>query len=318
MSSEFLHSQLVHLDEIGRLHSYLSRLFSKIEILVYLRRQDLLALSLFSTRIKGGESWPKRVFPEIEGDLPCYFDYFALLRNYAAVFGIDFVKVRKFEKAAFAGGCLTTDFLDAVGLEQAESLIEVEDRNPSLNVVALRLLAALNPYVPPFLAGKWNPLRNDLVELLERYFPGKPMIATRSEAKRFYSKFMHSNEATRRLFAPHLEAPLFSEDFGSYPQNAQVMADLPASLMTMVAVLWNEHAKELNETRAEASYLAIELMKSAKLSREVLSAHYSRALRLHGDWPKIHDSYAHWLSSLGETELAKHHIEIARSLVSQH
>ena len=318
MSSEFLHSQLVDPDEINRLYSYLSQLFSEIEILVYLRRQDLLALSLFSTRIKGGEPWPKEVFPEIDNDIPYYFDYLALLKNYADVFGGNSVKVRKFEKAAFTGGRLTEDFLDAVGLTQEDSLIGVEDHNPSLDVAALKLLAALNPYVPPFLAGKWNPLRNGLVELLEKHFQGKSMIATRSKAKRFYSNFKHSNETARRLFAPHFEAPLFLEDFGSYPLKAKAVADLPAALATMVAVLWNEHAKDLNDSRAEASYLAIELMKSAKLPRDVISGYYERTLRLHGDWPKIHDSYAHWLSSLGETELAEHHVEIARSLASQH
>lgn len=122
-SNEHCHSRLFEAGEVARLKTLLDPLFDEVKVLVYLRRQDLLAVSLYSTLLKAGVSSdevlvtrPIAALPQHAPEQDLYYDYQALLARWAAVFGDDALIVRRFEPASLVGGDIVADFCDAVGL----------------------------------------------------------------------------------------------------------------------------------------------------------------------------------------------------------
>ena len=71
ISNEHCHSRLLTPSAIQRLKDLLTPFCPNIEVQVYLRRQDQLAVSLHSTRLKLGGEGP--IFPDTAPALPLYF-----------------------------------------------------------------------------------------------------------------------------------------------------------------------------------------------------------------------------------------------------
>lgn len=172
-SNEHLHSNLITAEEITNLRRVLEPYFSSISILFYLRRQDKIASSLFSTRIKGGETIDQPVFVDLNAKyLPYYYDYYRILKNYEAVFGRPGLTVRKLEPDSLVGHDLLQDYCDCTGIVMGSDVAPVARKNEALEFKALYLLSLLNPHIPPFIEGRWNPDRNWLVEILEKFYRG--------------------------------------------------------------------------------------------------------------------------------------------------
>lgn len=107
-----------------------------IKILVYLRRQDYFATSLFSQHIKTGNykdrgyKWEKYISKQAG----IVLDYYSHLERMASVVGKENIIVRVFEPSRFKGGTIYSDFLDMVGLKiSPEWLIESEFLNLSIS-----------------------------------------------------------------------------------------------------------------------------------------------------------------------------------------
>jgi hypothetical protein len=110
-SNEHLHSNLLSIGEVKRLKSLLENWVSEVKVIVYLRRQDLLAQSLYSTRLKGGEVLGSQpIVPSTAYPAPYYYQYHQILENYASAFGKENILVRIFEKDKLIKGDLLDDF----------------------------------------------------------------------------------------------------------------------------------------------------------------------------------------------------------------
>ncbi len=255
-SNEHLHSNLLEVEEVRNLREIVGRYAQDIKVVAYLRRQDELSVSLFSTRIKGGEPWTQ-VLPTIHGPtaLPYYFDYEAILRNYADAFGEDNVIVRVFESARLKGGDLVADFLDAMKMQTHPTLKQVPRQNESLSRAALYSLSLLNKSVPPWVQGKWNINRDNLVEILEEKFSYNEPLTSRDDTETFYENFRPCNEAVRKRYFPDWPT-LFDEDFSKYPAAGAVLPDL-AQVADIFGFMWNRRCEIARNNAGKAAQAAM-------------------------------------------------------------
>lgn len=215
-SNEHCHSRLYAPEEVERLRALLARFFGQVDVLVYLRRQDELAVSLYSTLLKAGTSGRellvRRPVPGLPGDAPeqaLYYDYEALIARWSAGFGADRMIVRRFPQDLVAGSILD-DLCHVVGLPAPET--RPERANESLRPEFQEYLRLINPH----LKVQHGSTRGEIVRVLSELGKGNGRLPTRDAALAFYDRFRSGNEAVRR--ALFLEAPaLFEEDFSRYP-----------------------------------------------------------------------------------------------------
>ena len=238
ISNEHIHSNIIDIQEVANLKRIIGDLFEHAAILVYLRRQDQLAASLFSTRIKGGGPWEKAVFPIIKGPPPHYFDFRKILKQFSDAFGFKNVWPRIYQREKLVGHDIVLDYCDTVGIKINDSFVMPPSLNEAISPAALYVLSFLNKDVPCFVNGSFNRQRDYLVEILEQTFPSTERLGVRADAQQFYSAFIDDNENLRREFMPHCQKPLFSLDFLQY-------SDLPRPQPSIIecakvfAVLWN-------------------------------------------------------------------------------
>lgn len=147
MSNEHCSSRLLSVEEVTSLRDFLLPLFSRIRIVVYLRRQDDFVVSTYSTGIKSGRTTPLRL-PRAARILARY-DYWHLLERWSGVFGRENVICRKFEKQSMAGGNLLSDFLSAIGCDPSAQLQYLGGVNSSLDARALEFLRLMNLRLTP-------------------------------------------------------------------------------------------------------------------------------------------------------------------------
>ena len=116
LSNEHCSSRLVQIEEIRALKSLLEKFAETIEIIVYIRRQDKMVQSLYSTYIKSGGT-EKFKFPENINDP--MLNYQLLLDRWSEVFGWRQLLVRSYDDVMSDRGDVVRDFLLTAGLSQS-------------------------------------------------------------------------------------------------------------------------------------------------------------------------------------------------------
>jgi hypothetical protein len=224
-------------DEIGRIRDLLAPWFSSIDVIIYLRRQDMHSVSQHSQHLKAGRVGRKILRPSH------LYDYAAYLDLWAGVFGEAHVIPRIFERDRFPQGDVLHDFLDVCGLEMNEDFKPSGSLNESLRPDAEVFLMHLNHSVKKFGPGGRNPGRRLIVRHLLAEYSGKGMRPARAAAERFYAGYAESNEAVRaRWFPGH--ATLFNEDFDSYPDEGHDRSVATEDLMAVTGSVINRLASE--------------------------------------------------------------------------
>lgn len=225
-SNEHCHSRVFAAEEVARLHGLLGRFFDRVDVLLYLRRQDELAVSLYSTLLKAGTSGRellvRRPIPALPGTAPeqdLYYDYDALIERWAAAFGRDRMIVRRFPQD-LVGGSIVDDLCHVAGLPAPEH--RPERANESLLPEFQEYLRLINPH----LRVQQGSTRSEIIRVLSELGKGSGRLPARAAAVDFFDRFCDSNEAVRRAFFPE-DATLFEQDFSRYPQAASpVTADI--------------------------------------------------------------------------------------------
>ncbi len=217
ISSEHFHSRLLKADEVMDLHSFLTPLFDEINVFCYLRRQDRMAVSLYSQVLKAGFT-PDTFFPldvsSQDLDFQLYFDFRALLERWSLAFGEENIFPRIYSHDALMNSDVLDDFLQVTGLGCAGDR-DPGKKNLSLSEEAMATLLWINRRMAKVSSTSANALRKEIVSYLEESGAGEPGRPKTVEAKVFYNAFTQSNEAVaRRWFG---KTTLFDEDFSEYP-----------------------------------------------------------------------------------------------------
>lgn len=152
-SSEHFHSRCGDRPGIERLASLLRPYFSEFEILVYLRPQIDVAISLYSTALKVGATHDFNASFLRRWCTPknYYYNYAALLNNWATVFGQRAIRPHIFDRREFVDGDLFSDILQACGIATSMNGMTIErpaPLNESLNPFGQLLLRECNRSFP--------------------------------------------------------------------------------------------------------------------------------------------------------------------------
>jgi hypothetical protein len=219
ISSEHFSSQLNQPAEIETLKLLLDKWFKNIRVLVYLRRQDFLIVSRFSTACRAGKVI-EPLMPD-PAKLSFFYDYRKILNKWSRIFGKENIHPAIFDKAKFYNNNLLSDFIRRCGLPADLNFVIPENKNESLSETAQEVAQLFNRKFP---AGSTNlslkelqKIRLELIENVNSKYPGSGKKPTRQEAEAFYKYFEESNNrVARRWFK---REKLFSEDFSMYPEN---------------------------------------------------------------------------------------------------
>lgn len=236
LSNEHCHSRLHRPGSLERLKAFLDPISPDIEIVVYLRRQDKLAVSAHSTRVKlGGQG---DMLPVIkEGGYRPYFDYDGLLRRYENVFGRDAITVRLFEPDLLVGRDVVTDFFHITDL--GIPVPSLAKANKSLSAKQSLFLERFNEIFPLFVDGKISQARGPIFRVVSNLLQGPPVRPVRARAEAFYGNFHNSNQAVKQRYFPDLDREtLFDEGFVGYPETEDEISLTTDDMFEVVTALW--------------------------------------------------------------------------------
>ncbi|MCJ9429804.1 hypothetical protein [Kordiimonas marina] len=228
LSSEHCQSEVRRPKDARRLAALLHEVAEDVRIVFYIRRQDEIAVSLFSTALKVGFALNRSEFKS-QVNNPQY-DHWRVSQLYESVFGADALDIRLYQDAHRAEGGLVGDFGRVIGLDLSTDR-KARWRTPahenrSLNKAAQALLYTVNRWPDGPLHPETGVCRLALVRALEQGAEGRGLMPGRARAQTFAGMFAEDNEALRRHFLPDRPAPLFGDDFSRYPEE-----DKPLELM---------------------------------------------------------------------------------------
>ena len=145
-----------------RLKQWLSAFAERIEVLVYLRRQDQAIFSrhLNAIRLGRSETW---VVPDRISKL---YDYQRRLKLWVNLFGKDAVTVRAYQRQDFPEGSGVLDFLAQAGIDPAPLIPPQREHNASLDVIKAEFMTRITDHISP--AEDPDSFRNDLNWVIDR------------------------------------------------------------------------------------------------------------------------------------------------------
>ena len=96
-----------------------------VKMVVYLRRQDSFIQSYWSQKVKETYTISFKKFLNTKRFANMYMDYYARLEELAKILGKENLIPRVYERSSFGGtkNTLTSDFLEAIGLEETDEYV---------------------------------------------------------------------------------------------------------------------------------------------------------------------------------------------------
>jgi hypothetical protein len=219
VSSENLTGNITGRAGVERLHALVAPLFERIEVIVYLRRQDDAVLSMYGEYMRRGfshDTFERFVDAVLAPRSPLHYLYYRrLLETWSAVFGRDALCVRLYDDARTGPGGVLADFIGLVaGTPSAPGLLDglerIEPCNRSLSAPAMEFLRRMHPYIPFATEGGINP-RGRFAARIRALPEGPRPRLSADQAARIMRHFAPANAWLRETFFPGRPAPLFPQ-----------------------------------------------------------------------------------------------------------
>lgn len=255
-------SRLRNVSEVERLKSFLSRFFDDIRVVVYLRRQDKLMRSMYSTRIKLGltsnDVYP--VWPKKANTVFTHYDFKRILVLWTEVWGREVVVPRIFERNLLVNKDALSDFCQIAEVQLPEDFVPVR-ANESISPQALVAVRELNKNLPK----EWK-FRGDIGRIAARCFPGDGIPVSRRESLEFLAHFEDGNDYVARSFFSRekLFPPIKEDEFVSADKTEEVPL-LVTDMARIFAGLWADSSIQKKNLSAERD---LALKQNKKLTSE--------------------------------------------------
>jgi hypothetical protein len=203
-SSEHMSSRLLTDGSLACLHDFLYSFFETVEIVLYVRRQDELAGSVHSTRIKDGST---RLF-DIEQHIADHkrYDFRVLIERWYRAFSKGQTQVRLYPSWAQDSTALARDFVRTLGIDWSPDFrLPDAPINRALDSKALEFLRQINGL------GSWpggavdRKVAEEIGKRLEGLRRGPPIRLSHREAAMIMRAFEDSNAWTLEQVVDHVE-----------------------------------------------------------------------------------------------------------------
>lgn len=211
ISSEDL-SRLYSAPEVARVVDLLRPFCRDLKVVVFVRRQDLLASSRYYSLVLGGGRSTQVLTAPGQPPAP-YYDYARNIGLWADAVGEANMILRRFpEHPSKEGFNSVRTFCDIVGVEEP-AYEKVPPQHVSLDAVNQIILQNYNAMAKQDSTAEFAWLKDRLAECNDRQLQ---YIPSRAQAERFYMQFHADNQALfHRLGA---DDDMFSLDFSMYPK----------------------------------------------------------------------------------------------------
>lgn len=275
ISSELISSRLSSATELQRLHDQIGRYVDAVKYVIFLRRQDQLALSRFSSILRSGHDQFDNVFvnyspanflsiPDgrlISDDL-FFYDYRLILERFT---GLADAELCVFPYGAVSPIQVMAELLK---IEASEQTLQVGRHNSALSAEAQFILAQLNrDHVVQFPSGMRNDAYRRLQRRVESEMAGAGRQVERQAAHQFYLRYHAVNQQIADQYWNG--QPLFKLDFSAYPESVDY-AELPQKLSGVLAGY--QDAAQALPTREPLSKLIKYSLKRFKATASALVA----------------------------------------------
>lgn len=242
LSSEHFQSRLTETETIQELKSFLEPWVERFEIVVYFRRQDELALSFVSTRLKSNSTLGELDVLSFIRRTPQNYDHLSIFERWQKVFGEVAMKPRVFEEKHWPGADLLRDFCATCGLKEPKETART--LNKSLNRKGFHFLNVYNRMFPLGVDDSPDATRKQFVVEVSNLCAGKYYPISREQALAFYAEYSESNESLRKIAFPDFPEPLFSQDFSEYPDIAESFEPDYQDAVEIAAQIWRPTKRE--------------------------------------------------------------------------
>jgi len=236
LSNEHLSARVRTPVEIRRVEQLCRSFADRVTVVAYLRNQIDYLVSWYNTLVKSGNSKPFDSFGvrRIERQV----DYARMLAPWSRVFGVENMRVRRFEKQDMKGGDILTDFASIVGFE-TKGLAWADRLNQSLDAEALEFLRRFNSYFPRVKGERGNPERAGVVESLLAHREGEGFRISRAKAAEIEERFRESNREVSEKYFGSID-PLFSPSSCVRPDDEPEDVLSVDGCVRICASLWRE------------------------------------------------------------------------------
>lgn len=224
ISSELISSRLSSDAEINRLVNEVGRYVDHIHFVIFLRRQDQLALSRFSSILRSGYGQFDDIYVDyspsnflcvpdgrlISDDL-FFYNFEAILSRFDGLSSSDL-------GVFFYGSDRPVDVVAHLLKLDADSQPGHQIRhNSALSAEAQFILAQLNQHYPvQFPSGMRNEAYRRLQRQIEREVSGPPRMISRQSAVDFLSRYDEGNQRVCARFG-RCSQQVFTDNFSTYP-----------------------------------------------------------------------------------------------------
>jgi hypothetical protein len=242
ISSEHIHSRLDTHGAVSRIREVLEPWVDDFVIVVVLRPQIDMAVSLANLVVRRSGLDPRLIplfddtggYDRVMGVRPGYFELDDMLQRFESVFGAGAVRAARYDaRGAFDSRRV---LFDAIGLP-APAFPADERANASLSRDALQVMRCVHQHIDLVQNPDWRPgFIDDVDRILVREYPGPGLRPARAAAMAFMERFAAGNERIRRRHFPR-QASLFEVDLERYPNESETLDDIPAWTRAMLKVL---------------------------------------------------------------------------------
>jgi hypothetical protein len=205
LSNEHCSSRLATIAEISKIHQIIAPLARRCRVIIYLRRQDELAASHYSTAVRSGATYEFNFPKEI-----IWFDYLKLLEMWAQVFGKENLSVRVFEPQQLKDRDLLADFFSTIGFTRYDELRRPRDQNRSFDRYVLEFLRRFNAHLSICAESGADCDRRRVEEALAAITTRECLRPNAEAATAFLSQFAASNAEVARRFLNRKDGVLFA------------------------------------------------------------------------------------------------------------
>ena len=207
-TSEDYYGGLLEIDEIEKLRGVLQPYFSRIKVVLYIRRQVETVSSLYSTFLKNGETVSLDDFVKerclVDSNV---YNFFQGAEMWSEVFGASNLSLRLFGRKEFDNGDLREDFANQVGHGLFASLSQtVEVHNQSLTPLGQKLALLVNKRLPAFSEKSgWNTQNRSLVSMISRFYSGRGAALDEKTTEVIEEMFSDSNKLLHEKYFSNRE-----------------------------------------------------------------------------------------------------------------
>lgn len=205
LSSEHFHSRVKNDGNKIKLKKLLDKFFIDYDLIVYLRQQVSLAVSHYTTYLRGGGEATLNEYMDLCNPSNHYYNYYPMLDSWEMVFKPNSFFVKVFNSDELIDKDITHDFLSTLNIELSD-FDKIKKTNESVNCTGQEILRNFNKIMPTFIKGVGhNKSKDKLVEIIVDLFSGDGQSPDPIKAIEIQEKFSESNKKVKNRWLPDRE-----------------------------------------------------------------------------------------------------------------